>query len=398
MEHDLSIERAALYTFQSQSFDLHPEDFYDPTHRTIFMAMQASLSDGVVDVSLAESRIKTNYDWLRLINDSLYMGAPHQLLRILRNCRANREAKGFKSVEHGDKIPAEFTQKGREIQDLIAMNDQNGDTLIEQIENGIPKMATGFSRFDFLCNGGIEHEGMLVIAAQEGTGKTALAVNLAANAVHRGESVCFVTLETSPAGIATRFLQAFWGETHAYIRQNIRDAKEPLDHFKVITPGHDIDQILGDMGMFLDCDLFIVDYFDLIGTSLRENQTTKLEHISHALKHFSFENKRPLVVLGQLSKELQKATSNREPVLGDLHGTSALSKDAHVVSFLWDKNAKDSTSDDANQLLSSQKKNQEKDLRWIIKKNRNGMQGVVHLDFDPAKMKFTEVQDSTFRT
>jgi replicative DNA helicase len=398
MQHDHEIERAALLSLLSGDLHGHlsEDDFHERKHKKIFsMAMKHSLS-GSVDLSSVAGDLGGNYEWLRYLEGSPFLGPPFYLLRKLRHLRAKREAVAFRSMADGEGIPDEFAEKGREIREMLATDDDSIDQLAERIAQGIPRMPTGFLRFDNLCCGGVPRGGILVIAAQEGCGKTALSINIAYNAIASGKKACFVSLEMSAEEVGTRYLQRFWDLPAEKIRKNAKDAVEPLLRFRIITPSHDIERLCGSMSMFLDSDLFIVDYFDLIGCQSRENHTTRLEIISHQLKHFAMENQKTMIVLAQLSKDLQKSSSNREPILADIHGTSALSKDAHVVSFLWDKNSKDSSSD-ADDLLRNKAKENDRDLRWIIRKNRNGLQGSVAMDFAGEVMKFSECTDSTFR-
>lgn len=399
--HDLQLELAALQQLQWQADPLASQledmDFGDKHNRQIFKAMQESIVDGVVDVAIANEKLNGTYKWLNAIVSSAYVGAPHQIFRRLRQLRARREAKEFESRADGEEIPVEFAAKAKEIQDMISIQQDTTEEIVEAIKKGVERIPTGFSKIDWLCKGGIPRGGIMAIGAQEGTGKTALAINMAKNFVADGRGVCFATLEMSKEAIATRFLQSFWGETEERIKTHVDDAVEPLRRFHPIEPSHDIDKIVSAMMGFLECDVFMLDYLDLIDSTDREGRTQRLEMISHKLKHFAFENNKVLIVLSQLNKDLDKSASNREPVKSDLYGTGALSKDAHIVSFLWDKNAKDAASNDADSMLEKGSKDTSKDLRWLVKKNRGGLNGGVPLDFDGETMTFSEVEDTTFK-
>jgi len=63
---------------------------------------------------------------------------------------------------------------------------------------------------------------------------------------------------------------------------------------------------------------------------------------------------------------------------------------------LWDKSVKDSETKSGDDHLESRIK-PNTDLRWLIKKNRNGKMGMVFVDFTPETMTFRESTDFSFR-
>ncbi len=376
---------------------LEPEDFQDPQCRQIFSSMvfkDGTLDTGATEDNLPSSNLK-GYRWLVFVSKAQYTGAPHQILHRLRVLRARKEAKEFESTADAPKIAQEFLDKSADISRMLKTRGETKEDLARKIKNGVPKTKTGFACFDDLCLGGIENGGTLVVAAMPGVGKSALAVNIAKNLVEDGKSVCFLSLEMSSEAIAMRLMQSFWGEKESKVREHAEEMIDMNGSFHPLMPSNDIDKLLGEATNYLESDIFIIDYFDLITTNKAENQSSRLESISRKIKDFAFRNKKPVVILSQLNKDLEKSSSNREPVLSDLHGTSALAKDAHIISFLWDKNTKGSDSRAADQLQD--RKDDEQDLRWIIKKNRNGKLGMVYMDFEPETMTFSESKDTTLR-
>jgi len=400
MLNDPKLELAALQQLQWSAeplaSQLEPEDFGTPEYKKFFTCMV--FHDGFIDCSATEEKIKNNYAWLDEIANARYMGAPYQLLHRLRVLRARREARQFKSKAQDENIPQEFMQKSEDITRMLQTRGETKEDIVQRIQKGVPKIQTGFTRFDSLCLGGIEHGGMAVIAAMPGVGKTALAVNIARNVINEGKSVCFLSLEMASEAITTRLLQCFWGETVNTVKKHAHDMVNLPADFHALMPSNNIDTLLGEAMLYLESDIFIIDYFDLINEKGVDSQSSRLESISHKIKNFAFRHKKPIIVLSQFNKDLEKSSSNREPVLSDLHGTSALAKDAHIISFLWDKNAKDSQSKDGDEYLENPKANTaQKDLRWIIKKNRNGINGMVYMEFDPTIMTFIESSDTSFR-
>jgi replicative DNA helicase len=286
--------------------------------------------------------------------------------------------------------------------------------LAERIKQGVEVIPTGFHTLDMMCGGGIEKGGIMTIPAIPGTGKTALATTITKNALEQGLKVCFLTLEMSEERVAERVLQAFWKESASKVREHIDDMTDLPGELFVVAPGNSIDKVETALTSCLEADLMIIDYFQLISNKETNNHFSNLELISNRLKAFAFEHKKPLIILSQLNRDIMKDRRNREPILSDIRGTGALEQDASIVAFLWDKNIKVDESDvqNASEDKSVQEKKEklgmkskkiqpqskrDKDLRLIVRKNRNGSLGTIYMEFDPITMRFWEDEDTTFR-
>jgi replicative DNA helicase len=111
--------------------------------------------------------------------------------------------------------------------------------------------------------------------------------------------------------------------------------------------------------------------------------------VSNELKRFALEFRKPVIVLAQMNRNIESDHSNREPELSDIRGCGALEQDAHVVSFLWNQNAKDERKTTAAKMKGGPAAKSEPSYWWIVRKNRNGPCGKFPLHFDPALMRFT---------
>lgn len=410
MISDDQAELAALWHLQAGesalAVSLEPEDFADPANKAIFSAIGKSIESDkghIMDPGVVEDIVREKfsslkeYAWLNLINSAQYIGAPYQVIDRLRKMRARREAEEFKSIAADEDKPQEFIGKGQEIQRLVTPAHMTTDDLVAMIKEGTKVQPTGFPTVDFLCNGGVEERGLFVIAARTGMGKTAMAINIAKNIVSAGGAVHFVTLEMAPPAVLTRAMQAFWGCSAADVRKNIDDMKTLPGDLRITAPGHMLSSTLADMHGNLDCDVFIVDYFGLLRVPGIDNSVQELERVSHELKRFAYDNKKPVILLAQLNRNMEMG-GNREPMLSDLRGTGALEQDASVVSFLWDKNAQEETkplsADDKVAGSSGKRSDAPQDYRWIIRKNRNGMTGMVRMHFNKQHMLFTEKDEA----
>ena len=105
----------------------------------------------------------------------------------------------------------------------------------------------------------------------------------------------------------------------------------------------------------------------------------ELSDVSMELKGISREFNVPLLALTQISRESVKR-DNKRPVLSDIRDTGQIEQDADIVMFLHrpdqltpEGNGYAPASVDAPALA--------RDAELIFAKQRNGPQGVVHLDF-----------------
>jgi replicative DNA helicase len=406
MLHDKSLELCALWHIhmgdKAVTRQLEPEDFSDPVLRIVFKAIYGKQEFNAVEVqNEIEDQIKEHkpYVWLEWIVESPYLGAPYQIVSALKKLRARREAKEFKSRANDEEIPFEFIDKGKEIGDMMRYKKSAVDEIIHEVQRVPDTHPTGFSSIDYLLNGGFEEGSMNVIAARPGVGKTALATHLSSLAIESGIDVCFVSLEMSRKSVIERVMQSFWNKDVSSVRKNISDMIQLPADFICENPNYSIDRVIGALTANLDAKVFIVDYYQLIQVpKSNESHVQQLEYVSNMLKQFAFENNKILIVLAQLNRQIEQDRRNREPELSDLRGCGALEQDAHVVSFLWDKNQKDRLSetkkgvDDAKNFYGgvTTEASTEADLQWIIKKNRTGQLGSVPLEFNYNTMTFKQ--------
>lgn len=410
MLHDVTYEQSALLHMSpflpkdlievSLASQLETEDFHDKFCKSLFKAFQFCIKEKkAVDASFIEEWVTKNhpsmagYVWYTSMSEWICIAAPYQIISRLRELRGRREAENFKVDKRSEKdYASQLADKSKELSELVRPLRVSTEEMVEKIKQGVKVTSTGFKRFDQMSNGGIENGGMFVLAAMPGTGKTAFAINVASNLLSEGKSVYFCSLEMPPERIYTRLMQCFWSESQDSVKKNIEQMTRLPGAIEIAEPSHDIDKIIASMVANADCDLFIVDYFTLITAKGKRSKIEEFEHACHSLKHFAHEYRKPILLLAQPNREMAKDKKNREPQLSDLAWCSALEQDAHIVGFLWDKNAKESNPefDEASKFFSGDTSVNSKDLKLVLKKNRNGIIGTIDVDFNGSIMKFTE--------
>lgn len=219
---------------------------------------------------------------------------------------------------------------------------------------------TGFYRLDELTSG-LQKQDLIILAARPGVGKTALALNIAANvAVRRRLKVALFSLEMSAVALVRRLLAA---EARINLRRlargllSKRSGQEISDWDRLVeatdllsesplwiddTAGINILELRGKcrrLAMEKGLDLVVVDYLQLMSAGTRaENRTQEVSAISRGLKAVAKQLNVPMLVLSQLSRNPERRGANPIPQLSDLRESGSIEQDADVVMFINRRN------------------------------------------------------------
>ena len=409
--HDLGAEKAALNMLIVEGSVeianiLLPEDFYDEVNRDIFVASRESfrkyekcdltyLGHVLEGNSRFQSAGGMNY-LVEAIATPYTPTIPIPTIEILKNMRVLRERR--MTVEEMAKykpkdLPQFLLDEGRKYAELVPKSGEvDKSLLISELTMTEDVIPTGFVDMDLLLEGGGLTEGMVfVVAARPSVGKTSLATSMMANFLRDGHSVHFISLEMSRKHVLTRVLCAANGLTTAGVKESASELVAALTTpFSITTESNDLGSIEAEV---LSCpeEVVILDYMDLVTIKNREGRIIQLDEISRGIKNLARNAKKPIVLLRQLNREMEKAKENREPNMSDLFGAGE--KDADVISFLWDpetkreKEAQDIVGEKAAE-LGAGAQNNTRSLKWIVRKNRNGPVGYVDLTFIPEQFSF----------
>ena len=223
---------------------------------------------------------------------------------------------------------------------------------------------TGFSALDKTLGGGMFRQGMYVVGARPGMGKTTLGINIAENIAKRGECVLLVSIEMSrtqvmakriakEGGISyTKLMTGGLSETGGEMAGKVaqRLAERPfylIDKSKVtvIDVGRAARQIEG-------LTAIVVDYLGLVKpeeTKTNKPRYEEMTDISADIKALAKLLKIPVLVLCQLNRENANSADKR-PQLQHLRDSGAIEQDADGVILLhrpeYYSKEKESLSDD----------------------------------------------------
>jgi replicative DNA helicase len=258
---------------------------------------------------------------------------------------------------------------------------------------GVP---SGYRDLDNLT-AGFQKSDLLILAARPSMGKTSFALNLAESAaIDEKIPVAIFSLEMSKEQLVDRLLSSQAGVDSWKLRTgNLSDDDFPKIGYAM--------GVLSEAPMFIDdsaganvmeirakarrlqmehgLGLIIIDYLQLMEGRGRSdgNRVQEISEISRSLKGLARELNVPIIALSQLSRAVEHR-DNKRPQLSDLRESGSIEQDADIVMFLYRDDYYDPESE--NKGITE----------VLIKKHRNGPTGMVELYFNPAQMRFSDLE------
>jgi replicative DNA helicase len=270
------------------------------------------------------------------------------------------------------------------------------DTILELEERltlagqptGIP---SGFNDLEAIT-GGFQRSDLIILAARPAMGKTALALNIAANAARSGFPTIFFSLEMSKNQLMMRLLSAEARVDSSRLRKGDLSDDE-LNRLHVAsrtiagyplgvdeTGGISLMEVRSrsrrykkDHGL----GLIVIDYLQLMGASGRRSDSREREiaELSGGLKSLAKELQVPVIALAQLNRGPDQRTDHR-PKSSDLRESGSLEQDADQVMFVYRDEYYNPNSEDRGK------------AEIIIAKNRHGSVDTVKLAYQANFVSF----------
>jgi len=398
---------------------LRGEHFYDDKHRDIFESMLDLYQEREpIDVVTVTERLKSKKkltgvggkDFLaELVNGVPTAAHAAHYAAVVRDAYTKRQL-----ISAATNIIEMAFDPGGEVKQILDTSEQRvfglsqqhlrqvfvpvKDILTESFDRldelhkspdslrGVP---TGFSDLDNVL-AGLQRSNLLILAARPGVGKTALALNVAANAAFKYKlPVGMFSLEMSKEELIDRLLVS-QAEIDAW---KLKTGRLDEDEFSKLsdamgelyetplyiddTPGMSIlemrtkaRRLQAEHGL----SLVIVDYLQLARPSKgSDSRVQEVSEISQGLKNLARELKVPVLALAQLSRQVEQRGVKR-PQLSDLRESGSIEQDADVVMFLWRENDDDL-----------------ENINLDIAKHRNGALKSIKLRFKGDRVKFYSV-------
>ncbi len=431
--HDIEAEQAVLGSMLTDKDAviaameiLKPDSFYREDDKAIYEAMQNLYNRAEpIDLITLKNELETmskleqvgGLEYLANLPEKAPTSANVQkyisivdekaMLRTLIKTANELVDLGYNQSEDVEDIMDHAEKK---IFDIVQNKNQKGyspikDVLVESFtkleelynrKQHITGVPTGFTDLDYRT-AGLHGSELILLAARPAMGKTAFALNIAANAAIKGKTgVAIFSLEMSKEQLVNRMLcseamvdsnKIRTGKLEEDDWAKLASAIGPLSEANIFiddTPGITVMEIrtkCRKLKLEKNIGLIVIDYLQLItGNSKRSgSREQEISEISRSLKILAKELNVPVIALSQLSRAVEQRPDHR-PMLSDLRESGAIEQDADIVMFLY--------RDDVYN-----KESEKKDIaEVIIAKQRGGSTGTVDLLWMGNYTKFVNLE------
>jgi len=403
---------------------LVPADFYTGIYQTIFEAMLALYEERrPIDIVTLNSQIKKKKLSKEIGTSTLtdLMNSVPTAANVEHYARLIKDASTKRSlIQIGAEITTLCFEEEKEVREILDKAESSvfsisqGNTVrgfipirsslaasfdrIDELHKsgaGLRGVKTGFGDLDSTLSG-MQDSNLLILAARPGTGKTAMAMNIAQHvAVKEKIPIGIFSLEMSQEELVDRLLvgqsdvDAWRLKTGKLSEEDFTKLSEAMGEladapiFIDDTPGITISEMRTKarrLHLEHNIGLLVVDYLQLVNPGKKvESRVQEVSIVSQALKNLARELKIPVVALSQLSRAVEHR-GERRPQLADLRESGAIEQDADVVMFLY--KADDESSGPVVP------------IKLLIAKHRNGPTGEIDLIFRGDRIKFFPVEKS----
>lgn len=430
-QSDLEIEMVVLGTIMldkdamSRVADvLRPECFYKDAHQMIYAAcVDLHNNKEPIDLLMVSKMLRSKGQleqvggayYVTTLTDRVASSANLEFhAEIIRDKYLLREIGLICAQGHNDSFSDESVSKDlsekiqAEIQALMSFSDRKGAIPISEItkeavrdvearlnsESGISGIPKGIRSVDAIL-GGYQKTDLIYIAARPGMGKTADVLSDALRMAKRGVKVAVFSLEMSSMQLVHRLAAQISGI-------DVEDvSKRKLDNER-LTQFYIAIDVINSLPIFIDdtpalsvfdlrskvsklvskrgVEIVFVDYVQLMSVGqaaskkMLGNREQEISAISRNLKLIAKENNIPMVVLAQLSRQVETRSGSKRPILSDLRESGSLEQDADVVAFLYRPEYYGINEQENGESTAGLGE-------FIVAKHRNGATGIANMMF-----------------
>ena len=395
---------------------LRAEDFYRESHRKVFRAI-VELSDRSEPVDLITlSDCLKNRGELEAVGGTAYLASladfvptaanishyarivrEKSILRSLISTATEIATRGYEEqgnvdefLDSAEKVIFDISEKKIKAS-FVAVGDMIKDTLKtveklyerKEMVTGVP---TGYNDLDKLT-AGLQPAELIIVAGRPGMGKTAFALNIAANAAFTGAGVAVFSLEMAKEQLVLRMLCSEARVDSSKVRSGYLGERDFPQLAKAAGRLHEAPIYIDDTPAISVLELrakarrlvrdrskkiglIIVDYLQLMrGMGTASNREQEISEISRSLKALAKELSVPVLALSQLNRRVEDR-SDRRPMMSDLRESGAIEQDSDVIMFIY-RDEVYNKSDESKKGLAE----------IIVAKQRNGPIDTVTLTF-----------------
>lgn len=232
---------------------------------------------------------------------------------------------------------------------LAEILERDVSAALDDLQHGITgRISTGFANIDRNIGGGLSRSDVLVVAGLPGSGKSSLALQLAANIAKEGVPVAFASGEMPNKENALRLLSQsskfvnlnsetrISGDDHSFLTQWSNALKVlPLYFDSKTSDLQSLSRSLHWLVHEKNIKALVIDYIQLFKLN-QYDRTTRAERIaecSQEVKRIAMRYGLAVIAVAQFNREGAKAA---KPSMHDLEGSGQLEKDASLI-FIIDR-------------------------------------------------------------
>jgi len=351
---------------------------------------------------------------------------------VQKATRSDIEEPGEFQIQEAEKKLFSLAERGAGAQGFQAFNSALATsietaTLAFKRDGKIAGVPTGLSDLDRML-GGLHKSDLVILAARPSMGKTALATNIAyyaakhcrrsagSNGIMKtdeGAVVGFFSLEMSSDQLAARVLADVSGVPSDKMRRGDLSPRDYEQIREAATTMEGLPLFIDDMGGISisqlaararrlqrtsGLDLLIIDYLQLItpaGNRRSDGRVQEVTEITKSLKALAKELAIPIIALSQLSRAVEQREDKR-PQLSDLRESGSIEQDADVVIFIYREayyleRLEPGEGDPRHAEWKDQMAAKFNVAEIIISKQRHGPIGKVEVGFNPARVRFSNL-------
>ena len=388
---------------------LHSQDFYMEQNRDIFETISAMWqnSENIDPITvLEEMRLRGVYDEansrryvLELMEITPTAASVLEYAELLKRESMRREL--YDALEDaklsllGKECPQTLCASLQGKLEVIASEERSAslvssaEAMLEfinyrdRVDSGVrAHVSSGFEKLDDLLGGGFVKEGLYILAARPGVGKTTLGLQIADAVAGRGVPTAFFSLEMSRVQLSAKRIavdtglssnKILLGDMAEQDYEKVALSSAKLGKYRVEfnkKPSATVSEIGFLAKQMKGCGFVVVDYLGLVRHEGAGNLYERVTATSNELKRLARSLGIPILCLAQLNRENQNR-ANKTPMLSDLRDSGAIEQDADGVLLLH------------RPLMGNDEEPRDPQpvpLECILAKNRHGQTGKVDLN------------------
>tara|TARA_R100001377_G_scaffold81760_1_gene61483 strand:+ start:70 stop:1200 length:1131 start_codon:yes stop_codon:yes gene_type:complete len=316
----------------------------------------------------------------------------------IRECRIKNEIESWKK----DIAYDNYQETVSEIQNLqLELEDKDESSVkaivgktVDYLENltfGSVGLSSGFKSLDALITG-FRPETLTVLAGRPSMGKSTLALNIA-DEVSKTKNVIFYSLEMGQVQLMLKMASSHSSINLSKIDNgNMSDTEEGVFYKELADIGNQNLTIIDKGGMSINdivsksrqlnsekkVDMIVIDYLQIMKYD-KGREISELGNITRELKYLSKELGIPIILLSQLSRNVEQR-ENKRPFMSDLRSSGEIEQDADIIIMVYRDEYYDPDSEDKGL------------AELIVSKNRMGQIGFVKCEFHGQYSKFKDME------